>query len=321
MTPEASAGDVEDSVNALTARLEQLQRAVFQLVTSLPNRLLEQVSSYSMLPAALQEYTTAVRKANEILVPRPRYLSFVEEAIGRLEPITLSHLPLTADLLALKYAMDPLQQLLSGGALQGLELFPEGQLEEHRWVRILLFNAASTIDSIVAAEASSKLQSILQGAEEAAGKVSEINLSAEFKDVADKEENQANIFRGLAIAMFPIALAVAVYIVGKYSKAVWSNELIRLAIDIPILAAAFYFSAEAKDHRINARKARELQVRLATVRSYTEELPETERNQIRTALGLAVYREPASSLGAQSMSELTDGMLKRIAEIVKAARD
>ena len=146
------------------------------------------------------------------------------------------------------------------------------------------------------------------------------NLSADFETAAADERANADRFRigAIGVALFAIVTSIAVYLIDK--DASWQNHAIKGVLFWPLYGIAIYLSIEARDHRLYARRAREWQVRLNTVRSYTDELPLEERVRIRTEFGLVVFKEPAPLEPGESMGDAI-GYLRQLADILRKPVD
>lgn len=153
-----------------------------------------------------------------------------------------------------------------------------------------------------------------------AGQASTASLSADFSSYADSEFKQANWFRGLAIALMVGVVAYTAWFTVHLGEFEWSSQLFKLLIAIPGLLLAWYLGSEARNHRDNGRRAREWQIRLNTIRTYTAELPEEQRYQIRTEMGLAIFKEPGSIGMPDNAIEASRKMMTELTDLVKAVR-
>lgn len=115
-------------------------------------------------------------------------------------------------------------------------------------------------------------------------------------------------------------VAYTVWFTAHLGDFEWSSQLFKLLIAIPGLLLAWYLGSEARNHRDNGRRAREWQIRLNTIRTYTAELPEEQRYHIRTEMGLAVFKEPSSIGMPDSAIEASRKMMTELTDLVKAVR-
>lgn len=153
-----------------------------------------------------------------------------------------------------------------------------------------------------------------------AGQASTASLSADFSSYADSEFKQANWFRGLAIALMVGVVGYTSWFTVHLAEFEWSSQLFKLLIAVPGLLLAWYLGSEARNHRDNGRRAREWQIRLNTIRTYTAELPEEQRYQIRTEMGLAIFKEPASIGMPDNAIQASRKMMTELTDLVKAVR-
>lgn len=133
----------------------------------------------------------------------------------------------------------------------------------------------------VAAEEAEQIRSDVA---EAAGEVAEGQLATEFEQLARGDQRQAQIFRGLTVAVFVAVIGYAAAVAWTAESA--SVELAqRLAVAVPVLLLGAYFSKEAGNHRDAYRWASVLSTQLRTIKAYTATLEPTRAAELRAKLG------------------------------------
>jgi hypothetical protein len=161
---------------------------------------------------------------------------------------------------------------------------------------------------------------VLSDLKQVAAEASEVSLSTDFAQYAASEYKQADIFRYLTIGTLVAAFGFTAWLAFTESEFSWTHVILKVLLDVPILAAAYYFSSESRDHRTNGRRAREWQVRLNTIRAYTAELPDEPRIRIRTEMGLAVFREPPMLGLPDSLADVNSKLVAQVVDVIKATK-
>lgn len=172
-----------------------------------------------------------------------------------------------------------------------------------------------------------KLEETADSRAELAGDESEIKLSTEFDGLAKKEAFAANVFRGLTVFLFLVVIGYAAAV--AYSSKEPSVEVAqKLAVGVPVLLLAGYFSREAGHHRKTARWSSVLGVQLRSVRAYTVGLDPDEVKTLRADFGRRVFMETpdtsdagganGATEGGQAQSPLDAGLVREVTELVRA---
>jgi hypothetical protein len=104
----------------------------------------------------------------------------------------------------------------------------------------------------------------------------------------------------------------------------WSAEtVVKIALFLPLLALAYYFAREASHHSMAAQRAREIDVRLHSIRQYTVESPEADRIAIRAEFARSLFAVldwgKDNGLEANALRKEKTGMVKAITEAVSGA--
>lgn len=176
------------------------------------------------------------------------------------------------------------------------------------------------IDAIVASEARrevSRIKADIDQVVQSASIAATGQLSKDFKSLADREQFQADLFRGLATAALLVTLGITLFVALTESHFTWREQVWKIAIDLPLILIAYYFSAESRDHRLNSRHAREIEVRLNTIRAYTDDMNAVDRESIRVAMGQAIFRDPVQLGKGDDIGTAGDALAKQLAQILQ----
>jgi hypothetical protein len=175
-----------------------------------------------------------------------------------------------------------------------------------------------------AAGAVAKAEEAADSAAESAGGLSEIELSTEFDQLAKREGRTANRFRGFTIFLFLIVIAYAAAVaLAARTPSVEVGQ--KLAVGIPVLLLAGYFSREASHHRKTARWASILGAQLRSVRAYTVSMGAEAAESLRLDLGKRAFLEtpdtqPSKDEGSTAATPVDAGLVREITDLVRASR-
>jgi hypothetical protein len=143
----------------------------------------------------------------------------------------------------------------------------------------------------LATNAAEEAVAAAEDAKQAAGDVGTSSLSEHFTAFAREEELRAT-WRQLITGLL-VLLVVGLGVYGAFFQKLptaWSAEtLVKLTLSVPLLALAYYFAREASHHSAAAQRAREIEVRLRTVRAYTAELPDDDRIAVRAEFAKSLF--------------------------------
>lgn len=159
------------------------------------------------------------------------------------------------------------------------------------------------------AEASSKaaldhvaaLEELRGRAREIVGVIGRTGMSGGYQQDADKEEAAADRYRRFTIGFAAAALAVlAVAAFGATFQDADTPELVSRAL----LSAAFggiaaYTARQSAHHRGNARAARTLELKLASIGAYLEPLDPQRQKEVLEAFAYLLFTTPTSALTAE----------------------
>jgi len=140
------------------------------------------------------------------------------------------------------------------------------------------------------AEVRDEVDSVVAHVKEAAGTVASTSLGDFFDSYASAQSRTANWLRFGVILLLVVVASIAGFVVFQdQGGGIWTEELARVAVTSPLILLAVYLSRESSRHRAAGDRARELEVRLKTVRAYTDELNDSDRTEIRALLGKRIF--------------------------------
>ncbi|MDX6284348.1 MAG: hypothetical protein QOH03_5419 [Kribbellaceae bacterium] len=140
------------------------------------------------------------------------------------------------------------------------------------------------------AEVREEVDTVAAHVREAAGEVASTSLGSYFDTYASNQSRSANWLRlGVILLLLVVASVAGIVVFKDRAGGVWTEELARIAVTSPLILLAIYLSRESSRHRAAGDQARELEVRLKTVRAYTDELDGSDRNEIRALLGRRIF--------------------------------
>jgi hypothetical protein len=141
-------------------------------------------------------------------------------------------------------------------------------------------------------------------AKEILGIVASSGVSGHYQKTADREFWSAEILRGVALLFFLGMIGLVTYVVFTLKsgdKFEWQMGLFRVGVGLALLAPAYYCTRESSKHREAEKRNRRLQIELATIEPYLENLNDVAERQ-------AIFKQKAEGyfLG-QMHKEPSDG--------------
>jgi hypothetical protein len=155
-------------------------------------------------------------------------------------------------------------------------------------------------------------------AREAAGLVGTGELAKHFTAYSTRERQTADRLRvaSVAIAVIVSGLAALSYFLGAVPLSL-PQELSKAAIGLPLVALALYLGRESSRHRHHASEAASIQIRLQTVRAYTDEMPSSAKNDIRAELGRRIFgAEIRNAISPESQEATTSELLAILSRLL-----
>jgi len=127
--------------------------------------------------------------------------------------------------------------------------------------------------------------------QESAGASGTLGLGQHFLLFAQREEKRAFNLRALGVALILASVMVsALVLLNHKGESVDIQEtLTKVALAVPVLLLGSYFLRESGHPRRVAVSARELEVRLRSIRAYTDELGDEDRRHLLVALAEKVF--------------------------------
>lgn len=138
-------------------------------------------------------------------------------------------------------------------------------------------------------------QDAVDATRQAAGQTGDLKLGQHYSDVSTIEFRSAVWFRVAAIVFFLAAIGLAgwvAYTVINDQQEGVTSQLFKFLTTVPALALAFWFSHESNNHRMVARRAKEVEVRLYTLEAFLAPLEPEQRAQLRTKVGESILVGP-----------------------------
>jgi hypothetical protein len=118
-------------------------------------------------------------------------------------------------------------------------------------------------------------------AKEILGIVAASGVSGHYQKTANREFWSAEILRGIALLFFIGMIGMVAYVVFtlKGDKLDWQMGLFRIGVGLALLAPAYYCTRESSKHREAEKRNRRLQIELATIEPYLENLNDVAERQ------------------------------------------
>lgn len=148
-----------------------------------------------------------------------------------------------------------------------------------------------------AREITAQLETSADAARDSAGIIGTANLSTYFESYASDERLASNWFRGAALAMFGVAIAIAALMPAPGSDD-WSGLILRIAILGGIGGLGAYLARQASQHRAQFNWAKGVQVQLQSFPAFIEPVTDVSaRNSIYDVFARRVLGDPPSKDG------------------------
>ena len=129
-----------------------------------------------------------------------------------------------------------------------------------------------------------------ESAKKAAGTAGDAALTGHFASYAAKEYRRSYLYLAGAITSLLAAIAAAGFVVwGGDAQDLGWREALRAIVSLPLVGLAYFLSRESSIHSQSARRAHEIEVRLATIEAFTQVMAEPDRQDLRNKLGILVF--------------------------------
>lgn len=133
-----------------------------------------------------------------------------------------------------------------------------------------------------AADQMEALQAHLDHAEKIVGLIGNTGMTGHYQKVANRELWRAEIFR-IGAVLFFVLMVVGVGWVVKEIKSEdfnWQVALFRVGVALTLLAPAIYCARESTRHRRSENRNRRIELELASINPYLEDLPEDKAQAV-----------------------------------------
>lgn len=170
--------------------------------------------------------------------------------------------------------------------------------------------------------ARTKLEHISNATGEIGGKT----LAQGFADQTEKEACRATLWTVAVVAsvVFGIALPALTLTTETLTLSTTVNEttgtIIKALTEIPLFTLALYFGPISSQHRETERYLRILTTQINTVQAYADVLPQPERGQLISTLGLRAFADPGfTTTDKGKMTLIPDEVLELLKKALDAA--
>lgn len=154
---------------------------------------------------------------------------------------------------------------------------------------------------------------------------SDIVITGNFKNIADKERRTANALRILAIICMSgvaiVAVLSSIVHLTDQSNATdfWLGTIYRLPVSLVLLIPAFYAARESGKHRKNEFWNRQLELKLASIDPYLASIDEAKQEEIKIELTKHFFTD---NDGGQYKKEESDkDVIVVTKDVLKVAKD
>ena len=170
-------------------------------------------------------------------------------------------------------------------------------------------------------EAAARATKAATAVESTAGGAAANVLSKHFSGLAADERKRALWWSIAAIVILFVATGVALFVLteGSTTDKPWSQQLLHLALAVPLTLLAGYSSQVASRHRHQAWWAGTTAAQLNTIETYSLALTPDERSPLLLHFGHSVFAHPvfdASNYGVTESASLTTALEKVLDRLV-----
>lgn len=139
-----------------------------------------------------------------------------------------------------------------------------------------------------------RMEELLAQAVETVGAIGSTGMSAGYKIVAEREEEQAGRMRWAAIISLILAVAAAIVfaVIESNGSHAWNVSLAKSLVTVPLLLLAAYTARESSRHRTQATAARQVELQLASIGSYLVDLEPAEQQKVKERLADRFFGDP-----------------------------
>ncbi len=162
-----------------------------------------------------------------------------------------------------------------------------------------------------------------------AGKVGDESLATHFATLSDTEMDRARSWSIIAALGVLVTIVIGASVVGGWftdDTTGWAEQLVHLALTLPIAAGTAYASTVASRHRQQAWWSATTAAQLHTFDAFSTPLPEADRAQLRAGFGARMFAEPAFNTHAQkpdsaAVTSAVSDLAAALSDLVKRGGD
>lgn len=114
--------------------------------------------------------------------------------------------------------------------------------------------------------------------------VGNIGVTGNYQNVAAAEAEQANRWRNVTVAFFVLAILVGGIAVFRADHVEMSTTIARMLFALVVASVTIYTGRESARHRTNADRAKRVELELASLGPFIDQLPEDKQTAIRSNL-------------------------------------
>lgn len=162
-----------------------------------------------------------------------------------------------------------------------------------------------------------------------AGKAGDKSLANYFATLSDKELTRASWWSFIAAAGMVATVILGATVVADLftdDASGWVEQLVHLALTLPVAAGTAYASTVASRHRQQAWWSATTAAQLHTFDAFSAPLPDAARAQLRAEFGARMFAEPAFNTHTQkpdsaAVTSAASDLTAAVSELVKRGRE
>lgn len=155
------------------------------------------------------------------------------------------------------------------------------------------------------------------------GIIGNIGVTGNYQKIADREWKQAELFRWIAIASFAFMAGIVVWVVWSVQAKDfnWQIALFRVGVALALVAPAIYCARESSRHRALETRNRRIELELASLNPFLEQLPQEKVHAIIEGLtseyfGNQIENPDGKSSGLTKLKNLKAEDLIKVIELL-----
>ena len=156
------------------------------------------------------------------------------------------------------------------------------------------------------------------------GIIGNIGVTGNYQRIADQEGRKANLFRWIAVGCMGTMLACVIVIVVSVSadEFSWEVALFRLLAVLAFAGPAWYCGWESERHRATEQRNRRIELELASMKPFVEDLPEEKQQEILADLAPEYFGGGLEEAEDVAVGEHLRGdeLVKLVERLIKAVK-